>query len=268
MRLPSCRSLVLSLLAGTALSSPAFSLDPSGSAVRVDRLTDAAGPGGTRVLESQGPVFMGDAITTNPNGLAQIRFIDDTKIVVGPNSSLVIDRFVFNPDNTAREVTVSVAKGVFRFISGNSPNEAYSIQTPTMTIGIRGTVMDGHVHSGGSRIVFLEGGGEGCDAGGDCEELVSGCRLYYAPFGGGIETPEGLDRRLQMSAYFPFVGDQNSLDPDFRAQTTSCTLADNRILEGPPDSSTQRNSDGEGPPRSPPSPPPPPPYEGGGEEEF
>jgi len=94
------------LLASTTLSTPILALEPSGSAVRVDRSAGAAGPVGPRVLEVNGDVFTGDEITTNANGLAQIRFIDDTRIVVGPNSRLVIDKFVFSANNTAQEVTI------------------------------------------------------------------------------------------------------------------------------------------------------------------
>ena len=81
---------------------------------------------------------MGDEIVASPRGLAQIRFVDNTRIVIGPNSRLTIDTFVFNPDLTAREVVVTAIEGTFRFISGNSPDEAYTIRTPTMTMGIRG----------------------------------------------------------------------------------------------------------------------------------
>ena len=115
--------LMLALLASTAISSSSLAVEASGSAVKVDRMTNASGPGGRRVLETDSDVFMGDAIVTNANGLAQICFVDDTRIVVGPNSRMVIDSFVFNPNNTARDVTVSAVKGVFRFISGNSPHE-------------------------------------------------------------------------------------------------------------------------------------------------
>ena len=52
---------------------------------------------------------MGDAIVTNGQLLAQI-VVHDTRIVVGPNSRMVIDSFVFNPNNTARDVTVSAVK--------------------------------------------------------------------------------------------------------------------------------------------------------------
>jgi hypothetical protein len=128
---------VLSIVAVFA-AGPATALSPSGHVIRVNPAVNATGPGGERLLELENAVFMGDEIVANPNGLAQIKFIDDTRIVVGPNSRLKIDAFVFNPDLTARQVVVTMLKGTFRFISGNSTFGAYTIRTPDMTLGIRG----------------------------------------------------------------------------------------------------------------------------------
>ena len=125
---------VVALLAG----SPAAALDPSGHAIRVDPAVNATGPGGERLIELQGAVFMGDEIVASPNGLAQIKFIDNTRLVVGPNSRLTIDTFVFNPDLTAQKVVVTMLKGSFRFISGNGDPGAYTLRTPSTTIGSRG----------------------------------------------------------------------------------------------------------------------------------
>ena len=128
---------VFSILAALAVG-PAAAVEPSGHAIRVDPAVNATGPGGERLIELQGAVFMGDEIVASPNGLAQIKFIDNTRLVVGPNSRLTIDTFVFNPDLTARKVTITMLKGSFRFISGNSAPGAYTLRTPTMTVGIRG----------------------------------------------------------------------------------------------------------------------------------
>jgi hypothetical protein len=132
------RWFFVSALLAMALTGPAAALDPSGHAVKVNPAVNAAGPGGQRMIVLEGAVFMGDQIVANPNGLAQIKFIDNTRIVIGPNSRLTIDTFIFNPDMTAREVSINVLKGSFRFISGNSPASAYKFRTPTMVIGVRG----------------------------------------------------------------------------------------------------------------------------------
>jgi hypothetical protein len=125
----------LTIVAG---AGPTVGQTPSGYAVKVNPLINATGPGGRRMIELQGAVFMGDQIVAGPVGLAQIKFIDNTRLVVGPNSRLTVDTFVFNPDMTARDVTITALKGTFRFIKGNSREGAYKIRTPTMTIGVRG----------------------------------------------------------------------------------------------------------------------------------
>ena len=142
----SLRQLVCSAgicaLMGLAVSGQSFAQAPSGTAVAVVQSANARGPGGARVLEVQKPVYTGDRIITGDVGEAQIRFRDDTRLVVGKNSSLVIDRFVYNEDPTAREVGINFAKGAFRFISGNTASQAYSIRTPNASLAIRGTMFD------------------------------------------------------------------------------------------------------------------------------
>lgn len=93
---------------------------------------------GRRTLMVETPVYSGDRIITGPAGEAQIRFRDNTRLVVGPNSTMVIDAFVFADDDTARQISINAVKGAFRFIAGNSPKDAYTITTPTSTIGVRG----------------------------------------------------------------------------------------------------------------------------------
>jgi hypothetical protein len=93
---------------------------------------------GRRTLMVETPVYSGDRIITGPSGEAQIRFRDNTRLVVGPNSTMIIDAFVFADDDTARQISINAVKGAFRFIAGNSPKDAYTITTPTSTIGVRG----------------------------------------------------------------------------------------------------------------------------------
>ena len=64
----------------------------------------ASGTSGRRVLEVKGPVFMGDRVQTGASGEAQIEFRDNTRLVVGPNSLMTIDAFVFNENNTAKKM--------------------------------------------------------------------------------------------------------------------------------------------------------------------
>lgn len=124
-------------IACAAIVGPAMA-QPSGVVLAVVQQSEADGETGKRTLAVEAPVFAGDKIITGPVGEAQVRFRDNTRLVVGPNSMMVIDAFVFADDDTARKISINAVRGAFRFISGNSPKDAYSITTPTATIGVRG----------------------------------------------------------------------------------------------------------------------------------
>jgi hypothetical protein len=228
------RCLLATLLASALLSGNSLALEPSGNAVRVSPNVDASGVSGERILEVEGAVFMGDEIVASPNGLAQIRFIDNTRIVIGPNSRLSIDTFVFNPDHTARQVTINAIKGAFRFISGNSPHQAYSIRTPMIAVGLRGTVVDLNVRAVDSTALFVEGSGTVCDNAGTCVDATDDCTLHVVSAdGGGVQQASNLEARLRLAAFFPFIADQSALAPAFRADIGSCRTGDNRFFGTP-----------------------------------
>ena len=93
-------------------------------------------------------VYLGDEIihnqkiTTNGKGLLQILLVDGTSFTVGPNSSLTINSFVYDPDKGTAKVVASIGTGVFRFIGGatsKTPDGA-TINTPVGTVGILGGI--------------------------------------------------------------------------------------------------------------------------------
>ena len=129
-------SLAIAISCAVVASTPVGS-QPSGVVIAVVQSSEADGETGRRLLMAEGPVYSGDKVITGARGEAQVRFRDNTKLVIGPNSMMVIDAFIFE-DDTARKISINAVRGAFRFISGNSPKDAYTITTPTATIGVRG----------------------------------------------------------------------------------------------------------------------------------
>lgn len=99
--------------------------------------------GGTqRTLQVGNDVYFEDMITTDAKGNAQVMFLDRSSLTVGPNSSLKIDKFVYDPATSAGELTIKGTKGVFRFVGGAlSKKNPVKIKTPVATIGIRGGIV-------------------------------------------------------------------------------------------------------------------------------
>lgn len=84
-------------------------------------------------------VALADQVRTGPDSRLQIALLDRTKITVGANAQLTIDKFIYDPNGGS--VSVTVAKGALRFMSGSTKSNR-SVGTPAATIGIRGTIFD------------------------------------------------------------------------------------------------------------------------------
>ena len=204
--------------------------DPSGTAVAVVQATEVTGEVGQRTLQKLDAVYMGDRIATESSGEAQIIFRDQTKLVVGPTSVVVVDSFVFNDDDSARAVGMSATKGVFRFITGVSQKQAYTLKTPTATIGVRGTAFDMYVAPNGeTAIAMFEGEARVCNRLlgrlGACVDLKAGCSIVVIGQDGRITRLNTLEERTQrLNSEFPYVFSQISLDPAFKVDVSACMV--------------------------------------------
>ena len=198
--------------------------EPSGTTVAVVPAAAASGTSGRRILEVKGPVFMGDRVQTGASGEAQIEFRDNTRLVVGPNSLMTIDAFVFNENNTARKISMNAVKGAFRFITGVSQKQAYSIHTPTTTVGVRGTRFDLAVRANGeTSLALFDGQARLCDRAGRCMDVQGSCAVVVAPPEGGVvPVRAGPERTARLRALFPYVASQARLRPEFRVNTAGC----------------------------------------------
>jgi hypothetical protein len=108
-----------------------------------------------RNVGSGDEIFLGDRIVTGPNAGLQIMLLDGTTFSVGPNSSMVIDEFVYNPANGTGKIAASVTRGTLRLISGRiarQEGENIKIKLPTATVGVRGSMV---VFSGGPNGFFI-----------------------------------------------------------------------------------------------------------------
>ncbi len=104
------------------------------------------------------PVFQGDIIETDESGAVNIVFVDETTFAVSEDARLSIDEYVFDAATQSGTTNFSVLKGVFVFTSGligrDDPDDVM-INTPSGSIGIRGTIIAGDVDAG--EITVIEG---------------------------------------------------------------------------------------------------------------
>lgn len=170
------------------------------------------------------PVAVGDILRSGAGARAQIEFSEGTRIALGPDSVLRIDEILLRRNGTARKFAVSAVGGAFRFLSGESPDRAYTIRTPSATMGIRGTAFDIAVSGReATDLLVFEGRVLFCGAGRNCIRVPGGCNLLTVDDDSVFGEPESLAAKLdRIAAAFPFARDQTALLPPFQAATRGC----------------------------------------------
>jgi hypothetical protein len=103
---------------------------------------------GGRNLAVGGDVNAQERVVTGESSTAQLLFLDQTNLSVGPNSEVTLDRFVYDPNRGTGTVVINASKGALRFVSGSQRPGTYQIKTPVATIGVRGSVGDIFVGNG------------------------------------------------------------------------------------------------------------------------
>lgn len=83
-------------------------------------------------------VFRNARIYTKSYGSAKILLKDGSDLMITPNSSIVLDEYVF-ADGSAQSMAVSLTKGALRMVSGRMEKDAVVATTTVANIGIRGT---------------------------------------------------------------------------------------------------------------------------------
>jgi len=87
-------------------------------------------------------IWENDMLRTGPDGSIGVVFNDDTLLSLGPESVLVIDKFVFAPRQGKFSIVLRMLKGTAAYLSGLisklAPESAY-FETPSASIGFRGT---------------------------------------------------------------------------------------------------------------------------------
>ncbi|MBY0355367.1 MAG: FecR domain-containing protein [Rickettsiales bacterium] len=149
--------LLFGMVITTLLTSPAWAAQKVGVVGAQGAMLSIVGADkATRIAKTGDEVFLGDTLTTDATGKAQVVFLDRSSITLKPNSNLTVDRFVYDPSTAQGDLALKSAKGAFRFIGGAlSKKKPVTLTTPVGTIGIRGGIADATIEANGETDAFF-----------------------------------------------------------------------------------------------------------------
>jgi hypothetical protein len=140
------RSIALTLATALAAAAPAMveqgMAQQIGTATAVNPSTEGTPPGGsTTTLTVGARVLHKERIHTSPTGSVQLLFLDKSTLSIAPNTSLVIDEFVYDPASNSGHMLTKLTQGTLQYIGGELSHQgAVTVQTPAAVIGIRGGI--------------------------------------------------------------------------------------------------------------------------------
>lgn len=211
------------------LGGEAVAAEAAGTALAVDVDARAEFGDDVRVLVAGDDLAIGETVVTDAHGLVQIKFSDETQLVVGPNSKLLLEDYLLRNDGSVGKLAINALSGSFRFVTGKSNKDDYSIKTPTGTIGIRGTAFDFSVETVKTRMLMYHGTSTLCGAGSACVTMQQTCEAGEAEAAQaqslGLSFTADDAKRASLQQSFHYADFQKPLQYGFRVdQVPICQL--------------------------------------------
>src|SRR5262249_17783589 len=135
----------------------AFGEEKVGWRVAADDPVVGEGAVGTRQIATADPIYRDEKLRANETGLGQFELGDGTKLVLGRNAQITVDRFVTGGGGKPASISLNAVAGSFRFITGHLDKNAYRIITPQGTIGVRGTAFEGTIVGTQINLLLMNG---------------------------------------------------------------------------------------------------------------
>jgi hypothetical protein len=155
-------SVALAALSCVALVAGSASAEPVGKASAIRTAAYQQPPQATvGELHLNDAVIRNATLSTKPDSALEVTFLDGSKLSMGANSTMIVDDYVYSGPGGAGKQTLRATRGLFRFVSGTIPKDQVKVDTPTVTIGIRGTIYRLAQFENGGGAVAVEPGPNG-----------------------------------------------------------------------------------------------------------
>ena len=89
-------------------------------------------------------VFESDGVRTGADGKIGVTLNDDTRLSLGPNSELKLERFTYAPADRGFGLVLKFVRGAATYVSGRIAKlapDSIRLETPAAIIGVRGTTL-------------------------------------------------------------------------------------------------------------------------------
>jgi hypothetical protein len=123
---------------------------PAGHIKKVSGAAFVVRASGTTPAKAGDAIFATDVLRTAGDGAVGITLRDDTRVSLGPNSEVRIERYVYAPGEGGLGMVLKFMRGMAVYVSGRIAKlapDSIRLETPTGIVGVRGTTVAIRVES-------------------------------------------------------------------------------------------------------------------------
>jgi hypothetical protein len=140
------RSLVAAVLLVCTMAAPAVAQErPVAGRIKVSTGDAFIVRDGAQIPAQLGQhVFEADGLRTGGDGKIGVTLNDDTRLSLGPNSELKLERFTYAPADSAFGLALKFVRGAATYVSGRIAKlapDSIRLETPAAIVGVRGTTL-------------------------------------------------------------------------------------------------------------------------------
>jgi hypothetical protein len=132
-------AIVLAAAAPAAAQQPV----PAGHIKTVTGTAYVVRANGTTPAKPGDAIFASDTLRT-ADGAVGVTLRDDTRLSLGPNSEVRVDRYVYSPGEGGLGMVLKFIRGVSVYVSGRMAKlapDSIRLEAPSAIVGVRGTTV-------------------------------------------------------------------------------------------------------------------------------
>jgi hypothetical protein len=134
--------LAMVMAAATPVSAQAPS--PAGHVKTVSGAAMIVRATGTIAAKAGDPIYASDTLRTGADGAVGVTMRDDTRLSLGPNSEVRVDRYVYAPGEGGLGMVLKFVRGAAVYVSGRIAKlapDSIRLEAPSAIVGVRGTTV-------------------------------------------------------------------------------------------------------------------------------
>jgi len=134
----------LAIVVGMAAPAAAQQPVPAGHVKTVTGAAYVVRGQSTTAVKPGDAIFASDTLRTAGDGAVGITMRDDTRLSLGPNSEVRVDRYVYAPGEGGLGMVLKFVRGVAVYVSGRMAKlapDSIRLEAPSAIVGVRGTTV-------------------------------------------------------------------------------------------------------------------------------